>query len=94
MLKKIKHIPTFGMHLMISLIFNLLLIDYIWVKVTPGEFIKTSEIFTIKGTGENFRRYPLIYRSSNGSIYWRVRLINDLTLSTYGRKEIKGRNPL
>ena len=75
---------------MISLIFNLLIVDYIWVKVNPNEStIKTSEIFTIKGTGENFRRYPLIYRSSNGSIYWRVRLINDLTLSTYGRKEIK-----
>ena len=90
MLKKISCIPFYGMQLMISLIFNLLIVDYIWVKVNPNEStIKTSEIFTIKGTGENFRRYPLIYRSSNGSIYWRVRLINDLTLSTIGRKEIK-----
>ncbi len=76
MLKKIKKIPVYGIQLLVSAIFNFLVIDYIWIAVDNIDKIPLGEIFTIKGTSGYFKRYPLIYKSSNGEIYWRVKRLD------------------
>lgn len=77
MLKKIKKIPIFGIQLLVSILFNFLVIDYIWIRVDDKEdIIPLGKIFTIKGTVGYFKRYPLIYKSTNDGIYWRIKMLD------------------
>ncbi len=76
-MKKIRKIPVYGIQLLISAIFNFLVIDYIWIRVDNKEdIISLDKIFTIKGTVGYFKRYPLIYKSSNGGTYWRIKMLD------------------